>query len=173
MIKIKTLDKETATSLQYVFITFIPLINYIFGVWFGSGGLYFSLMMILFLTVYKISKRISIKSSALWMIYFSILIIYAIYAFFSQNSDLNGLQMILYIFLPAFVALSKIDMHKFIRYSTYSALSILIVLPTLIRDLSNEGVRQISVNGISYAVVPVVIAGLYHFVFLEKNFLTR
>lgn len=166
MLKTKTVDKETATSLQFVFISFIPLINYIIGVWFGSGGLYISLIMILVLSAYKLTIRGSLTVSAAWLAFFSVLVLYGV---LSRNSDLTALQMILYIFLPAIVATSKIDMHKFLRFSTYSALFLLLVFPTLIRDLSNEGIRQISINGISYAVLPVFVAGLFHFTLYRKE----
>jgi hypothetical protein len=166
MARTKRLDKETATSLQFVFITFIPLINYIVGVWLGSGGLYVSLVMVLALSAYKLTKRDSVKVSPVWLAFFVVL---ALYGVLSRNSDLNSIQMILYIFLPALVAISKIDMHKFVRFSTYSSLALLLVFPTLIRDLSNEGIRQISLNGTSYAVLPVFVAGLFHFTFYRKE----
>lgn len=166
MARIKRLDKETATSLQFVFITFIPLINYIVGVWLGSGGLYVSLVMVLALSAYKLTKRDSVKVSPVWLAFFVVL---ALYGVLSRNSDLNSIQMILYVFLPALVAISKIDMHKFVRFSTYSSLALLLVFPTLIRDLSNEGIRQISLNGTSYAVLPVFVAGLFHFTFYRKE----
>jgi hypothetical protein len=70
MLKTKTVDKETATSLQFVFISFIPLINYIIGVWFGSGGLYISLIMILVLSAYKLTIRGSLTVSAAWLAFY-------------------------------------------------------------------------------------------------------
>ena len=161
----KRLDIETATCLQYVFIAFIPLVNYIIGVWFGSGGLYLSLIIVFSLTLYKILKRDPLKVTPLWIVYILILIVYGI---LTRHSMLNSIQFILYILLPAFVAISKINMHRFIKMSTYSSLILFLVFPTFIRDLNNNGGRLISINGISYAVLPVLVAGLFHFVLYRK-----
>ena len=166
MLITKGLNKETATSLQYLIITLIPLINYIVGVWLGSGGLYISLIMILILSLYKLTKKESLIVSPSWLVYFVLLVMYGA---LSENSDINTFQKIIYIFLPAFVAISKIDMRKFLRFSTYSSLIILSVFPSLIRDLSNNGIRQVSINGVSYAVLPILVAGLFHFTFFGKE----
>lgn len=164
----------TVNSFTYALVICMNFWAFAFGEILGTGGMVAVSSMIVACLFVNILYVNTIKVSVRWLFMASLLV--AFYQF-SPNTDLEKTEFFCYIVVSCIAALYAVDTEKVLRYVTYFSVLLLVFTTQIFAQLSRQGIygEGKNVMGLSYAILPIVIAGLTHFIYYRKkaNFLLK
>lgn len=165
----------TVNSFTYALVICMNFWAFAFGEILGTGGMMAVSLVIVVCLLVNIFYAQTMKFSMRWLLMVSLLLVY--YQL-SPNTNLKRAEFFCYIIISCFAALYAVDTEKVLRYVTYFSVLLLVFTTQIFAQLSHQkGIydAEQGVMGLSYAILPIVIAGLMHFIYYRKkaNFLLK
>ena len=166
MIKLHFFKSENIQSFLYAYIVCISFVNYAVSRLFGISALLIHMGVFGLFFVYKLPSIKQMKLHPICFLYVALIF----FIFFStENSDMGLFRFAFNVAVPLAIGLFAINTEKFLRYVTYASLVMLILIVPIFNELNRLSLDEASVMGVSYAIIPVIIAGFLHFVYYRKH----
>ena len=159
----------SVNSFTYALIISLNFLTFVMGEMFGTGGMAIILSVIVACLLTNVFYAQKLKFSMRWLAMVSLLFVYY---HLSQHTDLGNTEFYCYIIIPCIAALYEVDTEKMLRYVTCFSFILLALITRILPQLSRaEGVydAEQGVMGLSYAILPIVLAGLVHLIFYRKK----
>ena len=163
----KRMEERDMTRISVVLAVFcaISYINYMIGQIFNIGGMVVSLTVLGAVMVLFYKTMLKVKLASLAFVLITLITLYYITTRQISYTTLFGKEFLFYFCLSSVLAMYKCNVEKFFRYTTYA---VLLILPLYGNIFENEEVKYITM-GLSYSLMPVLLAPMFHFMFYRKK----
>ena len=156
---------RNAVSVIFAFFISIWYVNRLCGTLFNTGGMVFSLAILGILLAIFYKTVVKVELSAFVLAFGLVVVLY--YAITRQvaYTTVNMGKFLFYFCSVSVLAMYKCDTEKFLRYSSYISM---LIWPFYEEYFVGEASGYINM-GLSYALLPLLFAPFFHFLFYRKE----
>lgn len=161
---------EKRNSLIHAYLVSIPFLNYVFGELFGGSAMILNIVILCILALRNYKAFKNYKFNSFFLLYITFVCIYYIFTLILGNSDLTILEFCFYFLLATILSLNIGNTEKTIRYVTISSILVLPFYEKIFElNAINIYTNTIVSMNLSYTILPMIIAGLLHFIYYRKS----
>ena len=156
-------------SWVYTILISINFLNFFIGRAFGVGGMLFSIAFLGAAMIINYKSMLKIKVSAEPIVFIAIVFVYY---FVTRNvavSTLFGRDFMFYFAMAAVLGMYKCDAEKLLRNLSFLSILILVFYNEIFVELSTTRYNTSIAMGPSYAMYPLLLSGIMHFLFYREK----
>lgn len=162
-------EKTKISSFAYALVICLHFNNYALNAIFGIGGMTINIGI---LSAIVFCAFLTTKKHKISLRWFCVLCLLIGYFILSSDTNLEAVAFVSYVALPAVLATFERNTEKVLRYVTYFSLLLCILAPKIIHDLTNIHSANVddavSIMGLSYSILPIVVAGIMHRIYYKE-----
>ncbi len=156
-------------SIIYAWLVFIGFMNYIIASLFDIGGMITSLVIMGIMMAFCYKTMIKVRFPARALVFALIVVLYYIITRRVAHTTLFGREFLFYFCAVSVMAMYKCDTEKFLRYVSVLSMVILFFYRDIYIEM-NSSTNQTDISmGLSYAMLPILMAPMFHFFFFRKQ----
>jgi len=171
MNKKKEFVERDYNRISLIFAVFMAnnIISYIVGQITGEGGIYIALVILGAVMLYCYKTMVKIKFPAIVL---TLIILVTVYYLFTRQTVVTTVfgRYFLFCFLSASVlGMYKCNAECFLRYLTFACVLIIPFYTDIFIDMTSSTYGNHISMGLSYAMFPMLLAAIMHFIFYRKQ----
>ncbi len=156
-------------SWVYTVLICIDFLNFFIGKVVGVGGMLFSIAFLGTAMIINYKTMLKIKVSAEPIVFIAVVFVYY---FITRNvsfTTLFGRDFMFYFAMAVVLGMYKCDAEKLLRNLSFLSLLILVFYNDVFVEFSTTRYNDSIAMGPSYAMYPLLLAGIMHFLFYRKQ----
>ncbi len=160
---------KTRISVIYMFMIAVGFVNYMIDTLFDTGGMIVNLVILVLSMGFCYKTMVKVRFPAAALVLIIVIGLYFVITRQVSFSTVFGREFLVYFCLSSVLAMYKCDTEKILRYVSCISLVVLFFYNDIYIELNSTEYHNSISMGLSYALLPILMAPIFHFFYYRKE----